>query len=83
MRYRAEKYLSGEHPTKRALSDEKRRAIAEESRAIEYKNSVRKRQGDVTDAVVDCYREPFGNQKCPVNGDEMRIMLDRLPKVTR
>ncbi|CAN7976925.1 unnamed protein product [Ixodes persulcatus] len=59
VRARAEKYLMGEQPTKRALADEKRYALRNEIAEIDVHGVTRTSPSSIQQAFVAHYRQLF------------------------
>lgn len=65
MRARAERYLCGEHPTKKAFATKRRYVIRKKIHEIGYKNIVRTHQVGTTDPFADFDKQLFGKRhKC-------------------
>lgn len=82
IRARAEKWLTGEMPTKRVLSDEKRYARSSEIADIEYKGQIRSDQSGIASAFVEHYRELFAG-KIPSEEGFRETFLPLMPKLEK
>lgn len=80
IRARSEKFLGGEAPTKRALSDEKMYARKKEIAEIEYKGTVRGDQKGIQNAFEEHYAQLFSLQSHSKGGSNEEF-LPGLPKL--
>lgn len=82
VRSRAEKFLLGEQPTKKALEDEKRHALSKEILEIEHRNRIVTDKEEIERVFLDHYRALLS---CPAFADDTKglaKLITLLPRLS-
>ncbi|MDD9361347.1 MAG: hypothetical protein PV344_00195, partial [Anaplasma sp.] len=82
IRSRSEKYLLGEQPTKRALSDEKKYALSKEIREIECNGTSSKDRNIIQQCFVEYYDKLFGERPTPKGFPKLDDLLTLMPQLS-
>lgn len=82
IRSRSEKYLLGEQPTKRALSDEKKYALSKEIREIEVNGAISSDKEIIQQGFVDYYIKFFGERSPPKGFQNLDDFLALMPQLS-
>ncbi|MDD9361355.1 MAG: hypothetical protein PV344_00245, partial [Anaplasma sp.] len=82
IRSRSEKYLLGEQPTKRALSDEKKYALSKEIREIDFNGTTSNDRKTIQQCFVDYYDKLFGERPTPKGFPKLDDFLTLMPQLS-
>ncbi|KAG0436909.1 hypothetical protein HPB47_017702, partial [Ixodes persulcatus] len=83
VRARAEKFLLGEQPTKRALADERKFALAKEITSVDQNGVVSSDKDDIKKVFVAYYVELFGGKDRPKDMTAINDLLRTAPELSQ
>lgn len=81
VRTRAEKYVLGEQPTKKAMEEEKRYAMSKEIHEIEQNSVLIQDKEIIANALCEHYKEVFGNNATSKDNEYLKELVSLLPQL--